>query len=129
MAERRLNRSQQSPRARASVRALVPFNCDGRHEVSARRHGRGRSSLRRWALRVCVALLFVGWPVLGYAQTQRPAAGVGTGTFPDGVASNPVTNKIYVANQASANVTVVDGATNATTTVPTGTTPHSVTVN
>jgi YVTN family beta-propeller protein len=65
----------------------------------------------------------------GYAQMQDPAAKVGTGTFPDGVASNPVTNKTYVANQANANVTVIDGATNKTTTVPTGTTPHAVVVN
>ena len=33
---------------------------------------------------------------------------------------NPVTNKIYVANQGSGNVTVIDGATNATTTVAAG---------
>ena len=34
------------------------------------------------------------------------------------MAVNPVTNKIYVANQDSNNVTVIDGATNSTTTVP-----------
>ena len=39
------------------------------------------------------------------------------GTEPCGVAVNPVTNKIYVANQGSNNVTVIDGATNGTTTV------------
>ena len=33
------------------------------------------------------------------------------------VAVNPVTNKIYVANGSSDNVTVIDGATNATTMV------------
>ena len=33
------------------------------------------------------------------------------------MAVNPVTNKIYVANVGSNNVTVIDGATNATTTV------------
>ena len=37
------------------------------------------------------------------------------------VAVNPVTNKIYVANDNSTNVTVIDGATNATTTVTAGT--------
>ena len=36
------------------------------------------------------------------------------------VAVNPVTNKIYVANYGSNNVTVIDGATNATTTVSRG---------
>jgi YVTN family beta-propeller protein len=40
-----------------------------------------------------------------------------------------VTNKIYVANQNSANVTVIDGATNSTTTVNAGTNPVSVAVN
>ena len=32
-----------------------------------------------------------------------------------------MTNKIYVANYGSSNVTVIDGATNATTTVSAGT--------
>ena len=39
---------------------------------------------------------------------------------------NPVTNKIYVANYGSNNVTVIDGATNSTTTVAAGTDPDSV---
>jgi len=39
------------------------------------------------------------------------------------VTVNPVTNKIYVTNQGSANVTVIDGATNAHATVAAGTTP------
>jgi YVTN family beta-propeller protein len=40
-----------------------------------------------------------------------------------------VTNRIYVANDTSDNVTVIDGATNATATVPTGDHPLSVAVN
>ena len=40
------------------------------------------------------------------------------------MAVNPVTNKIYVANYGSNNVTVIDGATNATTTVSAGTQPR-----
>ena len=36
------------------------------------------------------------------------------------MAVNPATNKIYVANWTSNNVTVIDGATNATTTVSAG---------
>ena len=39
------------------------------------------------------------------------------------MAVNPVTNKIYVANYDSDNVTVIDGATNATTTVAAGAQP------
>ena len=45
------------------------------------------------------------------------------------MAVNPVTNKIYVANYGSDNVTVIDGATNATTTVTAWTTPSAVAVN
>ena len=39
---------------------------------------------------------------------------VTVGNFPAAVAVNAETNKIYVANQGSASVTVIDGATNAT---------------
>jgi YVTN family beta-propeller protein len=42
---------------------------------------------------------------------------------------NPVTNKIYVVNNGSSNVTVIDGATNDTTTVAAGTSPYAVAVN
>ena len=43
---------------------------------------------------------------------------------------NPVTNKIYVANCGSDNVTVIDGATNVTTTVAVGhAVPLAVAVN
>ena len=45
------------------------------------------------------------------------------------MAVNPITNKIYVANELSNNVTVIDGATNATIAVPTGTIPDAVVVN
>ncbi|MDQ6420513.1 X2-like carbohydrate binding domain-containing protein [Paenibacillus sp. LHD-117] len=54
---------------------------------------------------------------------------VATGTSPWAVAVNPVTNKIYVANMNSNNVTVIDGASNITTTVATGTKPQAITVN
>ena len=45
------------------------------------------------------------------------------------MAVNPVTNKIYVANVGSNNVTVIDGATNTTTTVAAGSDPIAVAVN
>ncbi|MBZ5658723.1 MAG: choice-of-anchor D domain-containing protein, partial [Acidobacteriia bacterium] len=48
---------------------------------------------------------------------------------PFGVAVNPVTNKIYVANYGSNNVTVIDGATSATQTVPAGSHPVAIAVN
>jgi YVTN family beta-propeller protein len=63
------------------------------------------------------------------AHAQTVTTTVTVGTTPFSVAVNPVTNKIYVANQGSANVTVIDGATNSATTVSTGTGPLSVAVN
>jgi len=38
------------------------------------------------------------------------------GNLPYAVAVNPVTNKVYVVNYGSSTVTVIDGATNGTTT-------------
>ena len=57
-------------------------------------------------------------------------ATVAAGTNPQAVAVNPVTNKIYVANGGNS-VTVIDGATNATTTVtdPNASSPYAVAVN
>ncbi|MFN8595296.1 MAG: YncE family protein, partial [Anaerolineae bacterium] len=43
--------------------------------------------------------------------------------------ANPITNKIYVANYGSNNVTIIDGATNGATTVAVGTNPQAVAVN
>jgi YVTN family beta-propeller protein len=54
---------------------------------------------------------------------------INTGTNPQAVAVNPVTNKIYVANYYSDNVTVIDGATNGTITVSAGDGPNAVVVN
>ena len=45
------------------------------------------------------------------------------------MAANPVTNKIYVANYSSNTVTVIDGATNDTTSLPAGACPCAVAVN
>ncbi|MBI5805335.1 T9SS type A sorting domain-containing protein, partial [candidate division TA06 bacterium] len=56
-------------------------------------------------------------------------ATVAAGTKPIAAAVNPVTNKIFVANNGSDNVTVIDGADNDTTTVPSGSNPRDVAVN
>jgi DNA-binding beta-propeller fold protein YncE len=69
------------------------------------------------------------------ARAQTVTATVTVGPAPEGVATNTVTNKIYVANYLSSsnimggNVTVIDGTTNSTTTVPAGTKPVAVAVN
>ncbi|MFK7695169.1 X2-like carbohydrate binding domain-containing protein [Paenibacillus sp. HJGM_3] len=52
-----------------------------------------------------------------------------SGLTPEAVAVNPVTNKIYVANYGSTFVTVIDGASNTTTTVLAGTNPTAIAVN
>src|SRR5260370_32930298 len=62
----------------------------------------------------------------GATNTTKTVAG---GTAPAGVAVNPVTNKIYVANALDNDVTVIDGATNPTTPVAAGVDPGAVAVN
>ncbi len=54
---------------------------------------------------------------------------VATGSGPIAVAVNPVTNKIYVANADSNDVTVIDGTHNLTKTVAAGSIPEAVAVN
>jgi len=61
--------------------------------------------------------------------TVRGTVDVHAGRGPSAVAVNPKTNKIYVANYRSNNVTVIDGATNKTTTVAVGSGPVAMAVN
>ena len=63
------------------------------------------------------------------AVGQTVTATLNAGSYPYGVAVNPVTNQIYVANVGGNTVTVIDGATNATTTVNVGSYPSAVAVN
>ena len=49
------------------------------------------------------------------AHAQSVTVTVNVGNQPHSVAVNPVTNKIYVANSSSNDVTVIDGATNSPT--------------
>ena len=88
--------------------------------------------------RFIIAFLFVGIFLAGPlqallhpqpAQAETVLPPINTGTEPFAMAVNPVTNKVYVANQDSDNVTVIDGATNHTTTVAAGIEPYAVAVN
>ena len=63
------------------------------------------------------------------AYGDELTARVPVGANPIAMAVNPVTNKIYVANYESANVTVIDGATNSTAVVSTGSRPSALAVN
>jgi YVTN family beta-propeller protein len=60
-------------------------------------------------------------------QAQTVTANIVVGGVP-GLAINPATNKIYLMNQTNG-VTVLDGATNGTTTVTAGNTPIAAAVN
>ncbi|MBI4382197.1 MAG: thrombospondin type 3 repeat-containing protein [candidate division NC10 bacterium] len=63
-------------------------------------------------------------------SAQTVIATVPVGSNPQDVAVNPITNRIYVANSGSNNVSVIDGATNTVVaTVAVGTNPIRVAVN
>ena len=75
-------------------------------------------------------ILAVALLAAGPAGAQTVTATVAAVSAPVVVAVNPVTNKIYVANGDSGNVTVIDGASNAVdATVAAGTGPRTVAVN
>jgi YVTN family beta-propeller protein len=61
------------------------------------------------------------------AHAQTLTTTVAVGALPVAMAANPVTNKIYVANEGSVStggsITVIDGATNSTTAVNFGASP------
>jgi YVTN family beta-propeller protein len=67
--------------------------------------------------------------VLVIDGATNATATVETGTGMGGIAVNPETNRIFVANCQSSSVTVIDGATNRTRQVPTGWCPSHVDVN
>jgi len=74
-----------------------------------------------------ICILMLGGSLPAAAQTLITT--ISTGGYPIAVGVNGTTNKIYVANQNSSNLTVIDGATYSTTTVMTGTYPAGVAVN
>ena|GEM_PF-1176489 len=65
--------------------------------------------------------------------TKPPASFIATipvGNFPYGVAVNPITNMVYVTNQGSNSVSVIDGKTNSVvSTIPIGSIPYDLAVN
>ncbi len=81
-----------------------------------------------WFRAVMLALLVV-FLFVSTARADTVTATIPVGTNPDGMAVNPVSNKIYVANSRSNTVTVIDGATNATTSVAVGSTCAEVAVD
>jgi YVTN family beta-propeller protein len=78
-------------------------------------------------LRTAVAAALLGATTLATAQTVGSRFPVGTN--PTQIAINPVTNKLYVANAGSDSVSVINGATGATTTVPVNDDPRWIGIN
>jgi RHS repeat-associated protein len=73
---------------------------------------------------------FVLMGATGVSLAQTVVATVTVGTQPTAIGVNPTTNKIYVANHGSRNVSVIDGATNGVVaTVTAGTYPTAIGVN
>ncbi len=60
---------------------------------------------------------------------QSAIATVAVGTTPIAVAANPVTHKVYVVNHGSNSVTIINGATRATSTVDVEDRPEAVAIN
>src|SRR5215469_17102089 len=82
-----------------------------------------KASLPSWPLFMLVLLL----PTSGHGQAV--IATVAAGPAPEAVAINTVTNKIYVANYLGGTVTIIDGATNSTSTIQVGAHPLAIAVN
>jgi YVTN family beta-propeller protein len=72
-------------------------------------------------------LLTIALP--SYAQRVAATLNLGNTTTPLAVAVNPLTNKIYVANNGNGTVSVIDGSNNSVTVVPVGTGPRAIAVN
>ena len=75
-----------------------------------------------------------GFIVLAFAVSLPAAAQTLVNTLlvgadPVALAVNPATNKIYVANQNSNSVTIINGATLSTSTVTVGAAPNAIVVN
>lgn len=64
-----------------------------------------------------------------FSSAQTLVTTVPTGSNPVAVAVNPATNKIYVVNQNSNSVTVIDGATYNTATISVGASPNALAIN
>jgi YVTN family beta-propeller protein len=75
-----------------------------------------------------IALLAAAMPAGAWGQNFLGQ--ISTGSGPSAEAVNPVTNKIYVANQNSNSVSVIDGATESVSaTVTVGNSPSAVALN
>jgi len=108
-----------------------PFPSSNLKVAAGRVSSRRVSAVQRGPVSAPAALLVIAC-LAGFSgglHAQTVAATVSVGGGPDAVAVNPATNTIYVANEGSATVTVIDGTTNSTATVNVGTSPRALAVN
>jgi YVTN family beta-propeller protein len=89
-------------------------------------------SVLRILLTLGLAILVPPWHADASPEPQNYAvvAKIAVGSGPTGMAVNPTTNRIYVTNFISSDVSVIDGVSNTVVaTVPVGPSPSSVGVN
>ena len=78
---------------------------------------------------LAIAVGAIVWDGAHLATAQTVTRTLATGFGSRAIAVNPVTNTIYVANEFSNSVTVIDGATLATSSVTVGNRPQYIAVN
>ena len=81
--------------------------------------------------RALFLLAVTSWAVIfsSISHAQNVTATVAAGTTPNAIAINPTSNKIYVVNTGSGNVSVIDGNTNSVSTIGAGTNPTALAIN
>ncbi len=76
-----------------------------------------------------MSLLSLLLPLAGHASSASSAS-IPVGTYPKFLAVNQATNRVYVSNFVSNNVSVIDGDSNSVVaTIPVGESPESIDVN
>ena len=98
-------------------------------KISPHSLGHGNRRFPNCLMAMGFGLMLILAMVAQSTSAQTVTATITADENPRAVAINPVTNKIYVANTSSNNVTVIDGANNATTTLAAGRTPIAVAIN
>jgi YVTN family beta-propeller protein len=74
-------------------------------------------------MKLCAILIFA---FITLTNAQWLETTITVGDFPGALVYNPTNNKVYCANEGSASVTVIDGATNTViTTIGVGNSPCS----
>lgn len=84
----------------------------------------GIDSNRGRALWILMMAVLLAWTAQGQTVQTIPV-----GWAPNAVVANSVTNQIYVSNWLDNSLTIVNGATNATTTIALGASPQALAVN